>query len=81
MNVELSEAQQNYIQEQLDAGIHADAKDVLLDALNLKIEQDAEEQVKIEALKDAILAGEQSGECEPWDINQIIAEAKQEINA
>lgn len=81
MNVELTEAQQNYIQKQLDAGTYADANDVLIDALNLKIEQDAEEQAKIEALEAAITEGLESGECEPWDINQIIAEAKQEINA
>ena len=81
MNVELTKDQQNYIQKQLDAGTYADANDVLLDALNLKIEQDAEEQAKIEALREAFWEGENSGECEPWDINQIIAEAKQEINA
>lgn len=81
MNVELTEDQQNYIQEQLDAGIHANANDVLLEALSHKMAQDAEEQAKIEALREAFWEGENSGDCEPWDINQIIAEAKQEINA
>ena len=38
MNVELTEDQQNYIQKQFDDGIYADANDVLLDAVNLKIE-------------------------------------------
>lgn len=40
-----------------------------------------QEQVKIEALRSAYLEGENSGECEPWDVKQIIAQAKQEINA
>lgn len=80
MNVELTEDQQNYIQKQLDAGTYADANDVLLDALNLKIEQDAEEQAKIEALEHAILEGEK-GEFTPWDINEVIQGAKQKINA
>lgn len=81
MNVELTEDQQNYIQKQLDAGTYADAKDVLLDALNLKIEQDAEEQAQIEALRAAFWEGENSGDCEPWDMDAMIAEAKQEIDA
>ena len=81
MNVELTEDQQNYIQKQLDAGTYADANDVLLDALNLKIEQDAEEQAKIEALRAAFWEGENSGECEPQDMGAMIAEAKQEIDA
>ena len=81
MNVELTEDQQNYIQKQLDAGTYADANDVLLDALNLKIEQDAEEQAKIEALRAAFWEGENSGECEPWDMDAMVAEAKQEIDA
>ena len=80
MNVKLNEDQQNYIQKQLESGSHSDAKDVLLNALNLKMEQDAQEQVKVKALESAILEGEQS--CfTPWDINEVMQGAKQKINA
>ena len=78
MNVELTKEQQSYIQDQLDSGSFADANDVLLDALNLKIAQDAEEQAKIEAFQAAITEGLESGESTPLDMDSIIKEAKQE---
>lgn len=81
MNVELNETYQNYIQEQLDAGTYTSASELLGEALRLKMSQDADEQVKIEALCTAFWDGENSGDPEPWDVSQIIAEAKQEANA
>jgi antitoxin ParD1/3/4 len=81
MNIEFNETYQNYIQEQLDAGTYANTNELLGEALRLKMQQDADEQAKTEALRAAFFEGENSGEAEPWDINQIIAEAKQEINA
>ena len=81
MNIEFNETYQNYIQEQLDAGTYANASELLGEALRLKIQQDADEKTKAEALRTAFFEGENSGESEPWDMNQIIAQAKQEINA
>ena len=43
-----------------------------------RIQQNSDEQSKTKALRVAFFEGENSGEPEPWDINQIIAEAKQE---
>ena len=76
MNVSLSPTFESYIQKQLDAGIYNNASEVIREALRLKIQQDEIYQTKLEALRAAIIKGEQSGEATSFDIQEIIQEAK-----
>ncbi len=78
MNVNLSPTFENYIQKQLDEGTYNNASEVIRDALRLKIQQDEIYQAKLEALRAAIIAGENSGEPTPFDIHEIIQDAKQD---
>lgn len=81
MNVNLSEKFETYIKEQLATGSYNNASEVVREALRLKMQQDEMYQAKLEAFRNAIIEGEQSGPATPWDMDAMIAEAKQEANA
>ena len=81
MNVNLSSKFESYIQRQLDEGTYNNASEVIREALRLKMQQDEIYQTKLEALRAAIIQGEQSGEATPFDIQDIIREAKTERHA
>jgi antitoxin ParD1/3/4 len=78
MNVSLSATFESYIQKQLDDGVYNNASEVIREALRLKMQQDEIYQTKLEALRAAIIAGEKSGEATPFDMPEIIQEAKKE---
>lgn len=81
MNVSLSETFENYIQDQLASGTYNNASEVVREALRLKMQQDQIYQTKLEALRAAIIEGELSGPATSWDMEEMIKEAKTEINA
>ena len=81
MNVNLSSKFEFYIQQQLDEGTYNNASEVIREALRLKMQQDEVYQAKLEALRAAIIQGEQSGEATPFNIEEIIREAKTERHA
>ena len=81
MNVNLSSKFESYIQQQLNEGTYNNASEVIREALRLKMQQDEVYQAKLEALRAAIIQGEESGEATPFDIQDIIREAKTERHA
>ena len=81
MNVNLSSKFESYIQQQLNEGTYNNASEVIREALRLKMQQDEVYQAKLEALRAAIIQGEESGEATPFDIQDIIREAKIERHA
>lgn len=78
MNISLSQTFEAYIQTQLDSGTYNNASEVVREALRLKMQQDELYQVKVQALRKAIIEGEESGDYTPFDIHEIIAEARDE---
>ena len=78
MNISLSTTFEDYIQAQLEAGTYNNASEVVREALRLKMQQDEIYQAKLEALRSAIIDGEQSGDPEPFDMKAIIKEAKKD---
>ena len=78
MNISLSTTFEDYIQGQLEAGTYNNASEVVREALRLKMQEDEIYQAKLEALRSAIIDGEQSGDSEPFDMKAIIKEAKTE---
>ena len=76
MNVSLSSIFEEYIQKQLDEGTYNNASEVIREALRLKMQQDEIYHTKIEALRSAIIQGEESGDPIPFDMKDIIQEAK-----
>ena len=80
MNVNLSPTFDSYIRKQLESGIYNNASEVIREALRLKMQQDEIYNTKIEALRAEIIKGEESGKSSPFDIQDIIGEAKQEAS-
>lgn len=76
MNINLSPTFENYIRLQLDTGTYNNASEVVREALRLKMQQDEIYQTKLEALRAAIIEGEQSGVAEAFDMQGIIEGAK-----
>ncbi len=76
MNVSLSSTFEAYIQRQLDDGTYNNASEIIREALRLKMQQDEIYQVKLESLRAAIIRGEESGEGVPFNMQDIILEAK-----
>ncbi|TPE51807.1 type II toxin-antitoxin system ParD family antitoxin [Maribrevibacterium harenarium] len=76
MNVNLSPVFENYIKQQLDAGLYNNASEVIREALRMKMQQEQVYQAKLDALRAAASAGLQSGDAEPFDLDSILQEAK-----
>ncbi|MCJ8270892.1 MAG: type II toxin-antitoxin system ParD family antitoxin [Psychrosphaera sp.] len=81
MNVNLSETFEKYIQDQLAQGTYNNASEVVREALRLKMQQDEIYQAKLDAFRNAIIDGENSGPMTDWDLDEVIQGAKQSINA
>ncbi len=83
MNVSLSSTFEAYIQKQLDEGTYNNASEIVREALRLKMQQDEIYQTRLESLRAAIIQGEESGDSTPFDMQDIIQEAKKdaELNA
>ena len=78
MNVNLSPTFDTYIRKQLESGIYNNASEVIREALRLKMQQDEIYNTKLDALRAAIIKGEQSGVSSSFDIQDIIGESKQD---
>ena len=77
MNVNLSTVFEDYIKQQLDSGMYNNASEVIREALRLKMQQDKVYQAKLEALRQAIDDGLNSGDSIPLDMSSIIEEARE----
>ncbi len=78
MNVSLSSTFEAYIQKQLDEGTYNNASEIVREALRLKMQQDEIYQARLESLRAAIIQGEGSGDSIPFDMQDIIQEAKKD---
>ena len=76
MNVNLSPVFEKYIHQLIEAGTYNNASEIIREALRIKMQQDDLNKAKLEALKSAIVEGENSGVAVPFDIDNIIQEAK-----
>ncbi|MFT6896490.1 MAG: antitoxin ParD1/3/4 [Paraglaciecola sp.] len=78
MNVNLSSTFEDYIKQQLDSGLYNNASEVIRDALRQKMQSEEVYKTKLEALRAAISDGMNSGDPVPFDVNDLICEAKQD---
>lgn len=79
MNINLTPELESYIQSQIESGTYSNVGEVIQEALRLKIQQDEILRPKIVALREAIVAGENSGVSALFDIQEIIHEARTEV--
>ena len=82
MNVSLTPHLEQLIQEKVASGRYGNASEVVREALRLLEERDQEHAMKLQALRQAILEGENSGPAEPWEgAEAIIQKARERRDA
>ena len=79
-SIDLGEHFTGFLNELKQSGRYRNASEAVRAGLRLLEEQEAEYQTKLEALRAALIEGEESGESALTHA-QIIAEAKAELNA
>jgi len=78
MNVSLSSTFEAYIQKKLDEGTYNNASEIIREALRLKMQQDEIYQIRLKSLRGSIIQGEESGDATPFDMQDIIQDAKKD---
>lgn len=76
-SVSLGDHFTSFIDQQVQAGRYGSASDVMRAGLRLLEEHEA----KVRALQDALIAGEQSGEPQPFDFEAFKARMRAEYRA
>jgi antitoxin ParD1/3/4 len=71
----LNEHFSNFIEAQIASGRYGNASEVMRDALRLLEER----QSNLEALRAALIEGEESGPGEPWDVDAFLADCRRSL--
>ncbi len=71
-SISLGDHFESYVVSQVETGLYGNRSEVIRDALR----DHEEKQRRVEALRAALIEGEQSGEYRPFDIEEVIASAK-----
>jgi len=74
-NINLTPEMDHYVASRIESGQYANASEVLRAGLRVLERSDREDQVKLQALKAAILAGEESGVAE----GDVMSEVRERI--
>lgn len=81
MNVNLTDHLEGYVRSKVDSGLYNSASEVVRDALRLLEEQDRIKNAKLEALRNEIRKGVDSGPAEPIDMDAVKAKARTRYDA
>ena len=79
-SIDLGEHFSGFLKQLKESGRYRNASEVVREGLRLLEQQEAENQTKIEWLRQELIAGEDSGESELTHA-QIITRARAELNA
>jgi antitoxin ParD1/3/4 len=71
MNINLTPQLEDMVRRKVASGLYNSASEVVREALRLMEEQDRLREVKLDQLRQDILAGLASGEPTPWDPEEI----------
>ena len=79
MNVSLTPKLEDFVKQKVDQGLYNSVSEVVLEALRLLVERDAEKEMKLVALRRDLQEGVDSldhGEGKPLDMDKIKAKAR-----
>ncbi len=74
MHVSLTPKLEEFVKKLVASGLYNNASEVVREALRLLHERNEVRRIKLDRLRAALVAGEQSGPEEPFDMDGIIAE-------
>jgi len=74
MNVSLTPKLEAFVKAKVKSGLYNNASEVLREALRLLQARDRAERAQLRRLRDALIAGEESGPAAPFDLGAFIAE-------
>lgn len=77
----LGEHFEAFVKQLVESGRYASASEVMRDALRLLEEQEQLYQIRLEALREEIRKGLESGDAGPWDVEDIKAEGRRRLAA
>lgn len=79
MNVSLTPELEKLVQEKVASGLYHSASEVIREALRLLKERDCLREIKLQKLRAEIQLGLDSGPAEPFDLEDILSEARTEF--
>jgi antitoxin ParD1/3/4 len=71
MNVSLTPELEKFVHDKVASGLYLSASEVVRDGLRLLAEQDQLREIKLEALRQEIRKGLESGPGAPWDVEDL----------
>ena len=81
MNVSLTPELAGLVDDRVESGRYRSRSEVIRESLRLLEERDHLREWKKERLRELIQKGVESGESEPWDLNEFSKEARAEWEA
>jgi antitoxin ParD1/3/4 len=72
---------ENLVKDLVTSGRYATASEVVREGLRLIEEREELRQIKLQALRDAIREGMESGPAVPFDLQDVLSEAKAQKRA
>jgi antitoxin ParD1/3/4 len=81
MHVSLTPKLEELVRRKVESGLYNNASEVVREALRLMAAQDELYRLKLETLRDALAAGEQSGFVEDFSIDRLMAQIDEEAQA
>ena len=81
MHVSLTPELEELVRRKVESGLYGDPSEVIREALRLLAAKDELAQLRLERLRAALLAGEQSGPAEDFSMDELMAELDEEALA
>ena len=81
LQVSLTPELEELIRRKLASGLYGDASEVVREALRLLAARDELDQLKLERLCAALIAGEKSGLVEDFSMDELLAELDEEARS
>jgi antitoxin ParD1/3/4 len=81
LQVSLTPQLEELVRRKVETGLYGDASEVIREALRLMMARDELDGLKLERLRAALIAGEQSGLAEDFSLDELMAELDDEARA
>lgn len=78
MHVSLTPKLKELVRRKVESGLYGDASEVIREALRLMAAQDEVDRLRLEQLRAALVAGEESGRADGFSMDNLMAQLDEE---